>query len=964
MKSTLRSAFAFLLLLLAGCDNVGRAFDPDVEPNEPDPGTAESIVEDVPVGGIVRSGRPRVRAAYPEGAGWPLAVPVVLEFSESVNQSSIRPTTPQANDARIVLRARGTTQVLPCTYDFLAAGRLLVMRPIAALTNTQSPTYEVVMLPDARDCDGVRFEVPEGGLVLTEFQVNQDEALTDGRILALFPRDNARDATREDEVVVVFDRPAVPASVTPANLLVRPTGGAAVAGALDLPLETVGVDDGRVARFIAATPFAGSVQYELVVTDAIAFAGDGRLDFRGRTPFARFETVAPQAPLGIALAAPTPDFPDQINAARVATAALDVDVPADAAEGDKVRARIYGLDASTAGTGDRTFVEGSTTLAVGGAQTVTVDFAGALGSVEDPELDDGPLTFAAQLQRGSATSGFVHQPDNAAPAFDVTPPTLQRAGPPGSTDGRDVWTDLEGLAFYGIASERLHDARLVVGANPEVAMFASDDAGRFVMAGTGLGRLTAPVAYSLTITDAAGNPGAAAASGFVVQRGVVTGALGATVTVEAYDEATLAPIAGATVLVDPGVPAANGAGQQIATTGAVGRATVPAAAASHTITIVRAGYDLVTLYTTTAGFASLPLRPLTGATATFTGRVEFTTSNGVTAIVGNTAVATPGILGLRTTNAAPTTIPATPIVANRPQVVTAFAGAFEPTAQPTFTAHGCVQLGPTLTTKVPPGAPAAAGVESQVLLPLLPSTGQLLPSNAWPQDFATATGLDTSTLVGGVPRVRITAPLTGFGGQALLGIGFATTAGGSVFSAEGSFSLPILAGLAPYAGLQLLFTALEAQDGAGRVCRAYGLLPITGGAPQNIFFDPHPIPVISTPGAPGGSPAVTFVDGFHPEPGVNAFASFDVTATDANDRRWVLLVADRDPAGGNDVVQFPDLVANNVQGLAAGAWDVVVEGRCWTGVAGFASPDDCLLTERIRAEIGYSRGLPATFTVQ
>src|SRR5690606_16358774 len=90
MKPTSRGAFLVLLLALAGgCDNVGRAFDPSVDPNEPDPGTTESAVAVVPVGGDVRTGRPKVRAAYPEGGGWPLAVPVVVEFTESVNQDSI-----------------------------------------------------------------------------------------------------------------------------------------------------------------------------------------------------------------------------------------------------------------------------------------------------------------------------------------------------------------------------------------------------------------------------------------------------------------------------------------------------------------------------------------------------------------------------------------------------------------------------------------------------------------------------------------------------------------------------------------------------------------------------------------------------------------------------------------------------------------------------------------------------------
>ena len=66
---TTRSCLAFapilLALLGAGCDNVGRAFDPDVNP-PPDPEPTASAVQVVPVGGNVIDARPKVRATYPK----------------------------------------------------------------------------------------------------------------------------------------------------------------------------------------------------------------------------------------------------------------------------------------------------------------------------------------------------------------------------------------------------------------------------------------------------------------------------------------------------------------------------------------------------------------------------------------------------------------------------------------------------------------------------------------------------------------------------------------------------------------------------------------------------------------------------------------------------------------------------------------------------------------------------------
>ncbi|MEC7726198.1 MAG: hypothetical protein VYD05_11825, partial [Planctomycetota bacterium] len=82
-------------LSLAGvaCDNVGLAFDPSIDPNAPINEAGESAVQVVPVGGDARDGRPLVREVYPQGSGWPTSVPVVVEFSESINQVSIFPTS-------------------------------------------------------------------------------------------------------------------------------------------------------------------------------------------------------------------------------------------------------------------------------------------------------------------------------------------------------------------------------------------------------------------------------------------------------------------------------------------------------------------------------------------------------------------------------------------------------------------------------------------------------------------------------------------------------------------------------------------------------------------------------------------------------------------------------------------------------------------------------------------------------
>jgi hypothetical protein len=955
--------FVALLPLVGGCDNVGRAFDRDVDPPATPPEAGTSNVQVVPAGGDVRDGRPKVRATYPSGGGWPSTVPIVVEFNESVNEGSLRPSTPTGTNGRIGVRPAGSTTFLPCQYDFVAAGRLLIMRPLTALPAQPSPNYEVVLLPEARDCDGVRFQAPTGGTVLSTFQVNQATSFVDGRILALYPRDNADDLRRDGAVHVIFDRPANRATLTPASMALRQAGGASLTATLEVPFNTGGVDDVRYVRVAPAAALSASSQIELVVTDAITFGANGKLDFKGRTPFARLRAIAPASPTLVVLANPLAGFPNKINRQNIGTAALAVTTPADALVGDRVRARIYGGDASTSQTSDLLFVERVVQLTADGAQTVSLDFSGTLGAVGSPRLDDGSITFAAQMQRGSQTSGFVRSVAAADPRFDIAPPTLQTAGPPNSPDGADVLTDLEYLAFYGRASEAVAEATLADGVNPTAALYASAADGRLLAQPLAIGRLTAPRTYSLLLTDRAGNLAVAPSTGRIVQRGLVTGTLAGTLTVEAFDAVSLRAIAGATVLVDPATPTVPATVQQVAVTDANGRAVFTVAGSAHSVTIVRQGYDLITLLDTQAAFVSLPLRPTGAATATLKGTATFQSTPGVTVITSSSAVADRNVMGVRSTTAAPTTIPDTPILANRPQVVTAFAGSFEPTTTPTIAFQGCQLLGPTLTTPTAPPAPAGIGGETVLQLPLVLAVnpiGTLLGPHT--EDFASATGLDLGNLVGGKPKVRVTASLRGFSGQVVAGIGLVTNTVGSAYSVNASYSLPILAGLLPFVPVTWLVT--EAEDTTGRLSRTRVLLIADSGTIVP-GVGPTPIPVVTAPSGPStGSPAVTFVDGLNPTIVPGGIGIYEVTAAVGNGRRWTVLTVDRDAnIGGSRTVQFPDLTAGGVAGLGTGTWNVQVETRLFVSVTA-SSADDFVLSERFRQEANYARSRTTAFTVQ
>ena len=838
-----------LLLVLGGCDNVGRAFDPNVTPGGPTPGSGESIIQVVPIGGDVRDGRPKVKEIQPTDGGWPATVPVVIEFNESVNEASIAPTSPNGTDGRIILRVLGTTTALPCLYDFVAGGKVLVMRPVTALSNEGSPSYEVVLLPEARDVDGLRFQVSGDEEILATFQVNQDTSFTDGRILMTSPRDNKTDASRESDYLVFFDRPANLSSINEATNFVLRQNGVAVAGSIDIPLQILGQDDVRAVRFVPDALLAADQRYEFVVEDTITFGASGKLDYGGGTPYAVFDTIGPQAPTEVHVGNPTVGFDDKINRQNQPSVVLHVTTSADTQAGDRVLARIYGGDRETSETSDIAFVEAEATAPVAGVQTVVVDFAGKLGQLADPKFDDGAITFAVQSRRGSEQSAFAQSDPDDVPWFDVTVPTLTRVGPPGESASNDIYTDLEHLALHGTASEELGEATLTDGVNPAAGMFASQGNGFFLMNPVQLGRLTAPRGYTLTITDLAGNMAEAAITGSIRQRGMVTGTVAGTLTVEAFDHATLAPIANATVLVDPGVPTVPATGQLTATTDANGIATFSGLATTqHTVTIVAAGYDLATFMNTAAARVSLPLRPMTDPVATFSGDALFQPSVGSTVLVGNSAIDDPLQLGIATTSTSPLEIPATSITPNRPQVLTAFGGNFEPIAVPAFAYHGYQMLGPTFLTAEPPEEPAAPGGASKASIVLAPATGTTANlAVAYAKDFGAAAGLDVGDLVGGGPIVRVTASLLGFGGQVLGGVGVATLTSGASYLVDATYGLPLATGLVSFS--PSFWVVAEARDNGGRVSRHRTLLVTLLGTVIDVAAVPS-IPVITAPAGP------------------------------------------------------------------------------------------------------------------
>ena len=304
---------------------------------------------------------------------------------------------------------------------------------------------------------------------------------------------------------------------------------------------------------------------------------------------------------------------------------------------------------------------------------------------------------------------------------------------------------------------------------------------------------------------------------------------------------------------------------------------------------------------------------------------------------------------------------------NRAQILTAFGGGFEPTATPTYSLSGCQVCGPTLAradraTRAR-GCGASRRIANFVLIPVPPVVSPNPPTDPTllgphMEDFGLAAGLDTSNLVGGLPRARTTMSLQGFNGQALTGVGVVTLNAGTVYDVDANYSLPIITGLAGYSPVSWLVS--EAEDTAGNVARTRVLL---NPATQTIITGtgPMPIPTVAT-GTFSNPPAVTFQDVVDASTVIAGIGYTDLTLTDPNGRSWLVLVPDRDDTTGNNVVQLPDVAASPNPGLDVGAWTAVAESRVFISIT-LSSTDDLVLAERFRQEVNYSRSASATLTV-
>ncbi len=193
----------------------------------------------------------------------------------------------------------------------------------------------------------------------------------------------------------------------------------------------------------------------------------------------------------------------------------------------------------------------------------------------------------------------------------------------------------------------------------------------------------------------------------------------------------------------------------------------------------------------------------------------------------------------------------------------------------------------------------------------------------------------------------------------MVGLGFATVAGGAAYAIDSTWGLPLVGGFLAFA--PLYFVTSEARDTSGRISRHRALLDTTTGAVQ-FPLDPLPIPVLSLPGAATSAPRVYVVDVLDATLAPGGIGLLQVTARAPDGRSWRLFSPDRDVAVSAKTLQFPDLQTNNVAGLSTGTWTLVAEARLAFSITG-GGGDELVLSERHRSELLYARSATLAITV-
>ncbi len=953
----------FLTTFLGGCDNPACVFGGDCS-SSGQGGALGTLSASVPEDGqVVRAAVPTVLRMLPNGTDVDPKSPIVIVFSEAMSNATL-------NFAYELEQVGFGSLPLQATA-LIGDGRVLVMFPITDLT--LGGQYRVKYRTNATvgDRTGQAIVQPTDKIVGTFTVAEVAPELPS--VVLVYPGDSETGLPATTEITAVFSRPMDVSTVTSSSFVVEVDGGAPPFPTDAQALNISGVaTDTRVFRW---RMFDGAGQRASLGTDRdvtleLSPATARIEDTEGNqlaTSMRSFHTLPFSAPVSAAITS----FPtDAIGIADV-TGAADLAVQVDfddAVAGDEIGVFVFGVQPED--------VEAPLTIALFRAATIVDPPASFTFTAAELDLvrttsplsarvRDGTIGMAFRVKRGGLESPVTLldvDPLSAGaqgPVLDTVAPTLTGIGSSGSSTA--LVSDARDVVLVGRASEELRSAyvttmlgdnEIVPGELPPVV--GSDPAtGLFVAAPVRIGILQPseqPLTYSLTVYDRALNS-AGTAMGTYTQRGAASSGLPrpfASVAVEVFDAATLAPIAGADVYTHEDI---DGSVFEVDAdvTDADGRAVLDPALIGRTLVSVRrAGYDLFTFDGVPSDLVSIPLSPTVQAGATVGGLIATLDPTVVTytRTVGDTRFPRPGETLAPVGSCAfdgnqdrfECSFGPAPIHARELGAMTAMA-VLPPSSAliwsaPLFLRNFGLRLpladqapGAVQATEVSMDRLDTAGIDEELLAIDVPA--QILTTAAWPSQS-------------GTPRIRVEGLVPGLRGPLAVGQGLAYAAGlppatFAVRAAYPGIADPFVDGGTDQVGRLVQNGTLEpelyvraevvATGGARGIDRPrLSALDATLAPPDPIVFGGAPIALNLT----GLAYDVAFPDVL-----LDADAQTGLhrlILTDKIGRRWIVWRTDEADAAGPDVVvHLPLASLGETLPLEPGDLTAQASSWSWTG---------------------------------
>lgn len=655
-------------LTLTGCDNPACVFGGDCTGSTGGAtggGLGASAAELPTEGAWVDSVAPSVTGVFPSGASADPETPIVLVFSESMQAGA----TQAGFDLFLIDASAGTGIPTPVTLGpgvLLAGGRVLVLRPAAALERGE--TYEVRhrMGIDPSDLNGQALVRPDDD-VAGSFTV-ANTGPTSPLVLTTFPPNGATFQSDTPELVVVFSRAVDELTVDDDSFAVTVDGADPTFDAVPTPIviqDLFPITDTRIytwqsldnASQPASLGRGGSV--ELLLSPDPPANGNKITDLDGNALLEA--TIAFDiAPFEITGAQIQSMPSDAINIDNlIGAGALNIVVTVEDVEAtDDLDVFLFGFQAGAEPMDppQLTSLFRSVPIGVTSMPMVPVDVslsATALDLVASnspliARFLDGPVGFAFRVRRGT-TFGPVTlldvdplMADVQSPVIDTIPPVLLGLGGSGMNLA-SLSSDLQDLVVTGRATESIRAAFVTaVGLgdngpdpmNPPVVA-GSDPFGLFVarpvtVADGIIPPASLPVSFTLTIYDQALNPALVPTVATYTQLGVSgPDALGPSqVTVVTFDASTQALVAGARVFThgDDGTTTRLIDEQLTAGDGSVTLDASLLGGEELIVTVDGAGYDLFTFHGVVVDRLGVPLEPTTLTDGRARGTVSSPTS--------------------------------------------------------------------------------------------------------------------------------------------------------------------------------------------------------------------------------------------------------------------------------------------------------------------------------------------------